>query len=433
MTLSGSNVMNWRDKSGNGYAAISQTTPATLVSSSFGGNTSLLFNGASRYFCPTSAISNSSYTIFTVQMTTSASGGGAANGYQRVINANNYAFVGVLNGNVAMFTGSGSAWNDSTSNIPSFYNVNINSIVSMSVSNTVLTPYVNGNVCITKTGTTGAFSNFYIGNEVGGTQPWYGNISEIIVYNGILTTNQRQQVEGYLAWKWGLVSSLNSFVRTGLTYHLDAGNTLSYPGSGTTWSDLVGTGVVTTLVNGPSYSSTVGGSITFTPASSHYAATATEFQTAAYSNWTVEVWMSPTNTYTGTNPAIVTQKYPSTINYVLGVSAGVTAPNVGVGFFNGAWYYIPTGYAPTTNVWAQFVGTYDGADLKLHVNGNPTLSTPTTASSTWANNGGIYLMRRWDSADYFGGSLAIVRIYNRALSTDEISKNFNAQRARFSI
>jgi hypothetical protein len=118
---------------------------------------------------------------------------------------------------------------------------------------------------------------------------------------------------------------------------------------------------------------------------------------------------------------------------VLGVSAGVTAPNVGVGFYNNAWYYIPTGYAPTANVWAQFVGTYDGAYLKLHVNGNPTLSTPTTASSTWANNGGIYLMRRWDSANYFGGSLAVVRIYNRALSTAEIYTNFNAQRARFGI
>jgi hypothetical protein len=259
-----------------------------------------------------------------------------------------------------------------------------------------------------------------------------GTIGEIIVYSGILSTTQRQQVEGYLSWKWGLVSRLNSIVMSGLAYHLDAGNTASYPGSGTTWTDLVGTGVAMTLTNGPTYSSAVGGSIVFTPASSHYAATASEFQTAAYSNWTVEVWVSPTNTYTGDHPTIVTQKYPSTINYVLGVSSGFTAPNVGVGFYNSAWFST-SGYSLTANVWAHVVGTYDGAYLKLHVNGNPTLSTPTTASSTWANDGGIYLMRRWDNADYFGGSLAVVRIYNRALSTAEIYTNFNAQRARFGI
>jgi hypothetical protein len=31
---------------------------------------------------------------------------------------------------------------------------------------------------------------------------------EVVVYNGALTAPQRQQVEGYLAWKWGLVNNL---------------------------------------------------------------------------------------------------------------------------------------------------------------------------------------------------------------------------------
>jgi hypothetical protein len=197
-----SNVGTWFDKSGNGYNAVSLDTAATVVDSSFGGNTSLLFNGASRYLCTTAAISNLGYTIFTVQNTTSQSG------YQRVINSvsDAYVFVGVSNGYVATFSGTGS-WNDSASNTPPYYNVNTNTIVCMQVSNSVLTPYINGVVGTTKTGTTSAFSNFYIGNIYNATQPWYGNISEIIVYNGILTTSQRQQVEGYLAWKWGLISS----------------------------------------------------------------------------------------------------------------------------------------------------------------------------------------------------------------------------------
>ncbi len=34
--------------------------------------------------------------------------------------------------------------------------------------------------------------------------------AEILVFNSQITTTQRQQIEGYLAWKWGLVSSLPS-------------------------------------------------------------------------------------------------------------------------------------------------------------------------------------------------------------------------------
>jgi len=37
---------------------------------------------------------------------------------------------------------------------------------------------------------------------------WNGYVSEIIMFNIVLTTEQRQIIEGYLAQKWGLASSL---------------------------------------------------------------------------------------------------------------------------------------------------------------------------------------------------------------------------------
>ena len=49
----------------------------------------------------------------------------------------------------------------------------------------------------------------------------------------------------------------------GLVLALDAANTKSYPGSGTTWTDLSGRGNTGTLTNGPTYSSANGGSIVF--------------------------------------------------------------------------------------------------------------------------------------------------------------------------
>ena len=50
-------------------------------------------------------------------------------------------------------------------------------------------------------------------------------------------------------------------VRSGLVLHLDAARPASYPGSGTTWTDLSGQGNNGTLTNGPTYSSANGGSI----------------------------------------------------------------------------------------------------------------------------------------------------------------------------
>jgi hypothetical protein len=48
-----------------------------------------------------------------------------------------------------------------------------------------------------------------VGNDVA-NELYTGTISEMFVFNTTLTTQQRQQVEGYLAWKWGLQRSLPS-------------------------------------------------------------------------------------------------------------------------------------------------------------------------------------------------------------------------------
>jgi hypothetical protein len=37
---------------------------------------------------------------------------------------------------------------------------------------------------------------------------YQGTIHEMLIFNTALTTSQRQQVEGYLAWKWGPQISL---------------------------------------------------------------------------------------------------------------------------------------------------------------------------------------------------------------------------------
>ena len=48
----------------------------------------------------------------------------------------------------------------------------------------------------------------WIGNQAPGNRTFSGTIYEMVLYNTALTLAQRQQVEGYLAWKWGIRTTL---------------------------------------------------------------------------------------------------------------------------------------------------------------------------------------------------------------------------------
>jgi hypothetical protein len=219
-----------------------------------------------------------------------------------------------------------------------------------------------------------------------------------------------------------------SIVTTGLVLSLDAGNPASYPGSGTTWTDTVSS-IPFTLNNSPAYSSNNGGYLEFVPASSQWADSVTSLSNL--STWTVEAWHYWTGVTTGSNPCLVTETYVGgSINYTLGYPSG--APNFQAGFWNGGWQVTPSGYTLPSNAWCQIVGTYDGTDIKLYVNNSLINLTAYTFTPT-SSGAGIRLMNRWDSADYWGGRLGIVRIYDDALTAEQVTQNYNADRSRFGL
>tara|TARA_R110002020_G_scaffold10873_7_gene41315 strand:+ start:909 stop:1544 length:636 start_codon:yes stop_codon:yes gene_type:complete len=71
-------------------------------------------------------------------------------------------------------------------------------------------------------------------------------------------------------------------VTDGLVLALDAGNAKSYPGSGTTWSDLSGNSNNGTLTNGPTFSSADGGYFTFDGTNDYVQFTSTSVQTICF-------------------------------------------------------------------------------------------------------------------------------------------------------
>jgi len=284
-------------------------------------------------------------------------------------------------------------------------------------------------------------------------------VAEMMHYNSVLTNSQRQQVESYLAQKWGLVrylpnnhgfytnpgggpqlgivnptismtSRASPIVSAGLVFHLDAGNAASYPGSGSTWTDLAGSGLTTTLYNSPTYSSANGGYLSFVPSSSQYAQTSASL--TLLTTWTVEVWHYYDGTYTGGQGCILSEVYVGGgINFFLGALL-VSAPQLQVGFFNGSFNITPSGYTLPSNGWYHLVGTFDGSNIKLYVNNILTQNTANTQTPT-SGASGIRFMRRWDNPDYWGGSLAVIRIYNGAIGASDVSTNYNASKARFGL
>lgn len=209
-TLTGSSpVTQWRDKSSNAYAFNGTgAVTSNFISSE---RPSLFFNGSS-YFTNNSMSITNPYTVFTVGYQTSNNGS-----YYRLLNGisntnyDYYLFVGCLGSNVATFIANGSSWNDVNSNLPATRSLLSGTLICSTVSAGTITTYVNGTTLDTKSGnTTPTFTGLNIGGGYGtlttsGAQSWNGHIGEIILYSGVLTTTQRQQVEGYLSKKWNIL------------------------------------------------------------------------------------------------------------------------------------------------------------------------------------------------------------------------------------
>ena len=227
-----------------------------------------------------------------------------------------------------------------------------------------------------------------------------------------------------------IVSSDLVPVDVGLQLYLDAGNPSSYPGTGSTWTDLVAAKAFT-LYNSPAYSSNDGGYLNFDPASTQWA-DATSLP-SSLTTWTVEAW----HWYAGTNnngsPCIVTEAFAGgPINYTVG-NCTDSSPNLQVGYWDGGSFHpTPQGTVLTAGQWYQVVGTYDGTANQLYLNGAFVSSTASTSVPA-SGGAGIRLMRRWDADQFWGGRLGIVRIYDAALTAQQVTQNYNANRSRFGL
>ena len=218
---------------------------------------------------------------------------------------------------------------------------------------------------------------------------------------------------------------------SGLVLALDAGNTKSYPGSGTTWTDLSGGGNTGTLTNGPTYSSANGGSIVFDGTDDYTTLSSSQIApgTGAF---TWNFWAKSTRTQQ--DYSILFSGTGSNTDY------GVIGLDKRVG--NGLVYYA-NGFriqdADTSLfgnwIYVSFIGNggNNGArTLTLYKNGVQAGGTY-TFDYNFTSTTPIIGANHSAFSEVMGGNVSNVSYYNRALSAAEIQQNFNALRGRYGI
>lgn len=230
-----------------------------------------------------------------------------------------------------------------------------------------------------------------------------------------------------------------SVVRDGLVLHLDAANVKSYPGSGTTWSDVSGNGNNATLINGVGYNTADNGYMTFDgvddfvelPYDSYW--NQNVFGTAT--NFSIECWYKP-NLFKNWDTLIEKSQSPGWYSRPEGPAIWTNASGF-QGVFSSGVDSNPTGsyvilsYPTTTLKWYHVCFTGDGTTLRLYVDGIQR-GTGLVSSRTVAvfnGNAGPRLGRR----SYMNGQMSSSSFYTRALTAAEIRQNFEATRSRYGV
>lgn len=234
-------------------------------------------------------------------------------------------------------------------------------------------------------------------------------------------------------------------VTDGLVLHLDAANSKSYPGSGTSWFDLSGNNVAATLTNGPSYSATNKGIIaldgindfvnissgiplrtnTFTNEIMAYPTNLTGGQ-AGYSCLIRMVCLRSDNSFTDLQFSLISN---GSIRFDIKNTADT-----------GYDSYTTNSGIVSINNWYHIVQVIDRANTTIRCYLNNALVINITNSSSYSiitQDNIVIGQLGTDVNNTFArrltGRVGLVRLYGTALSASQVSQNYNALKGRYGL
>ena len=196
-------------------------------------------------------------------------------------------------------------------------------------------------------------------------------------------------------------------------------------GAGTSASDSTGNNNTGTLVNSPSWTAgAVNGALQFNGSNS-YINVADNTVLDIPKAITVEAWVKPL-ALGQSNVGIVTKRFSELTDpfnsYVIGIGSGGTYTFC-ISNATASSQSCVSSISTVAAVWTHVAGTYDGANLKIFVNGSLELSLAKTGTIGYSSSSlriGCLLL----GSQCFNGIIDEVKIYKRAFTDNEIFNEF---------
>jgi hypothetical protein len=210
-----------------------------------------------------------------------------------------------------------------------------------------------------------------------------------------------------------------------------------------TWRDLLGNNNGT-LVNGPTFSTTNGGSIVFDGINDNtsFSGNTLNYSPGTSGEISLEIWVYPTGPYTSYIQGSTTNLggffgqgyFGGSTGWGLGMDTTSGINNFQFQVRNSGTISSATS-SFTNNNWYHVAGTFTrNENTRLYINGvltstvsNTNIGSLTITPST--NNASIGRTTTFHS----GCRIPTARIYNRVLSASEVLQNYNATKTRFGL
>ena len=249
-------------------------------------------------------------------------------------------------------------------------------------------------------------ANSYIGNATGYFQ---GSIGYWSIWDGAITDTQ--VLNNYNSTKYRFDNSL--------TLNLDATNSLSYSGAGSTWYDLSGKGHNGTLTN-VTYSASSGGTMVFN-GTNGVVPISQPIPTG--SDFTISAWVYANN-------VSLSHNIVSSLNSPFWVNNGTLSAGIA-----GNYTYVNSPSFPT-NQWKFVTVTFKDSTntMKLYINGSLVdTNTNATASYTAENTfiGAHY--SGGSNVSFWNGYIPQVYIYLSEQSGTDVSNLFNNTKSTYGL
>jgi hypothetical protein len=218
-----------------------------------------------------------------------------------------------------------------------------------------------------------------------------------------------------------------SFNSTGALLYLDPGNSASYPGSGTTWTDLSGNNNTATLVGSPTWTSAGTASyFSLNGTGSQYASTVTGKYNQTYTGKTVmaairisaSAWTPGLDQYRGIFGTNTGQRNFNTYIH------HDTSNNLQIHYSAGGFGGLSNNVSIPANTWVIVAVTQTTSGvLTFYFNGQAVGTVPGQTFSQYRSSS-TENVGRLDNFWY--GDIGVTAVYGRALTADEIKQNYNA-------